>query len=166
MPGHRISRNWHYDPTLDAPAKYRRACTYQPFVPDLLIGSSFALDAEIAGLVSEAEGVIRELNSVARPALAPLAQLLLRTESIASSKVEGLQLQARDLARAEARMKAGGKPSATALEILANIDAMELAIQHAASVQQFTIADITAIHQRLMENSAHTRIAGKLRTGQ
>ena len=43
------------------------------------------------------------LNSAPQPALAPLARLLLRTESIASSKVEGLQADARSLARAEAR---------------------------------------------------------------
>src|ERR1035437_6311905 len=113
MPGHRISRNWHSDPVLNAPAKYRRACTYEPFIPDLLRGLAFTLEAEITGMVSEAEGTIRDLNNVARPALAPLARLLLRTESIASSKIEGMQLGARELARAEARLESGGSPSPT-----------------------------------------------------
>lgn len=58
----------------------------------------FSLDAHIAGVVSEAENAIRELNGVARPALAPLARLLLRTESIASSKVEGMNIGVRELA--------------------------------------------------------------------
>ncbi len=120
----------------------------------------------MTGLISEAEGAIRSLNAVAIPALAPLARLLLRTESIASSKVEGIQLGARDLARAEARMESGRKVSATALEILANINAMELAIQNAASSQQFTVDDIIAIHQRLMENSMNAKIAGFFRTEQ
>jgi Fic family protein len=166
MPGHRISRIWHSDPTLNAPAKYRRACKYEPFIPTLLKGLSFTLDPEITGIISEAEGEIRNLNDVARPALAPLARLLLRTESIASSKIEGMQLGTRELARAEARMESGGKSSATALEILANINAMELAIQHAASTQRFVMDDIIAIHQRLMENTTNAKIAGKVRTGQ
>ena len=52
------------------------------------------LSAETAGVAAEAEASIRDLNAAARPALAPLARLLLRTESIASSEVEGLQLGA------------------------------------------------------------------------
>jgi Fic family protein len=166
LPGHRISKSWHYNPILNAPAKYRKACKYEPFIPDLLKGLPFTAGPEITGLISEAEGAIRSLNAVAMPALAPLARLLLRTESIASSKVEGIQLGARDLARAEARMESGRKVGSTALEILANINAMELAIQNAASAQQFTVDDITAIHHRLMENSMNAKIAGKIRTEQ
>jgi len=166
MPGHRISRIWQYNPILDAPMKYRRACRYEPFIPDPLTGLSFSLDSEVAGVVSEAEGAIRRLNDVAQPALAPLARLLLRTESIASSKVEGLQLGLRELARAETRIESGGKPSPTAVEVLGNIDAMELAIQHAASVERFTMDDMIAIHRRLMEKAPNAKIAGTIRTEQ
>ncbi len=103
MPGKRVAKIWASDPTTHAPAKYRRACEYDAFIPDMLGTLELSLPGEIAGLVAEADSAIRELNSVARPALAPLARLLLRTESIASSKVEGLQMGVRDLARAEAR---------------------------------------------------------------
>jgi hypothetical protein len=77
----------------------------------------------VAGLVSEAEHEIRRLNDEGGPVLDPLARLLLRTESIASSKIERLQLGARELARAEARAESGITPSPNAMEILANIDA-------------------------------------------
>jgi hypothetical protein len=50
---------------------------------------SLSLEGKVAGVVSEAEAAIGELNKSARPARAPLARLLLRTESIASSKIEG-----------------------------------------------------------------------------
>jgi hypothetical protein len=33
MPGRYVSRVWTYDPTIDAPAKYRRACKYDAFIP-------------------------------------------------------------------------------------------------------------------------------------
>ena|SRR5690554_307624 len=139
MIGRRIQLTWQHDPTVYAPPKYRRACRYEAFVPvPLAEQEQVRLGVDVAGVVSEAEAAIRELNTNARPALAPLARLLLRTESIASSKVEGMQLGIRELARAEARIESGGKAGPTALEILANIDAMELAIHEAATVDRFS----------------------------
>ncbi len=61
------------------------------------------LTSERAGVVADAEAAVRSLNDHARPALRPLARLLLRTESIASCKVEGLQVDARSLAKAKTR---------------------------------------------------------------
>ncbi|MBA2671414.1 MAG: Fic family protein, partial [Gemmatimonadetes bacterium] len=166
MPGHRVSLIWQHDPTIYAPARYRRACRYEAFIPDRLIGQRLSLDAEVGGVVSEAEDAIRRLNGAAHPALAPLAQLLLRTESIASSEVEGMQLGVRELARAEARMEAGGKAGPTAREVLANIDAMELAVHEAAATERFGVGEILAIHRRLMATAPNAHIAGRIRTGQ
>ncbi|MDE3174224.1 MAG: Fic family protein [Gemmatimonadota bacterium] len=166
MPGHLVPRTWQYDPTLDAPAVYKRACQYEAFVPDELASLSVQLDAQLAGLVSEAEHAIRVLNDEAGPALDPLARLLLRTESIASSKVEGLQLGVRELARAEAKAESGSKPSPTAMELLANIDAMLLAVDEAATVERFGVTEITAVHRRLLERAPHQHIAGHIRTQQ
>ncbi len=166
MPGRRVPLIWQHDPTLDAPAKYRRACQYEAFIPDLLEGPSFSMTSETAGVVSEAEAAIRELNAAAGPALRPLARLLLRTESIASSKIEGMQVGVRELARAEARMETGGKAGPTAAEVLANISAMEVAVEEAAVAERFSVDQITAIHRRLMESAPNRHIAGRIRTGQ
>ncbi len=167
MPGRYLSRSWQHDPAIDAPAKYRRACRYDAFAPLPLSELSFSLEATLAGVVSEAEEAVRSLNEVAHPALAPLARLLLRTESIASSKIEGMQVGPRELARAEAKVEAGGKAGPTALEILANIGAMELAVNEASEVERFTVAEVIAVHQRLMNRAPNAeRIAGKIRTGQ
>lgn len=149
-----------------APAKYRRACRYDAYVPDPLAALHLALGAEVAGLVSEAEAAIRNLNLVAHPGLAPLARLLLRTESIASSKVEGMQVGARELARAEARLESGGRAGPTAVEVIANIDAMSLAVEEAAGVDRFGEREILAIHRRLMEKAPNGHVAGRFRTGQ
>ncbi|MDP9349773.1 MAG: Fic family protein, partial [Gemmatimonadota bacterium] len=161
-----MSLIWQHDPTIYAPARYRRACKYEAFLPDPLRGLPLSLAAEVAGVVSEAEAAIRRLNDAAQPALAPLARLLLRTESIASSKVEGMQLGVRELARAEARMESGGRAGPTALEVLANIDAMELAVHQAAAVERFSVEEILAIHRLLMEGALNAHVAGRLRTGQ
>ena len=166
MPGRLIPRTWEFNPTIDAPARYKRACAYEAFVPDELGSLALNLPGETAGLVSEAEGAIRSLNAKTQPALAPLARLLLRTESIASSKVEGLQMGVRELARAEARMETGGKRSQTAIEILANVAAMETAITETSAAPHFGNGEILAIHQRLMEHDIRSHIAGRFRTGQ
>ena len=81
------------------------------------------------------EKAISDLNRAAGPELMPLARLLLRTESIASSKVEGMQVDARSLARAEANQETGRKVGSGAAEILANIDAMQLSIERAADLE-------------------------------
>jgi Fic family protein len=151
---------------LYAPARYRRACRYEAYVPLPLADLALVLDARTAGVVSDAENAIRALNAAAQPALAPLARLLLRTESIASSRVEGIQLGARELARVEARAEVGGKPGPTALELLANIDAMQLAIDAAAAAEQFRLDDITAIHRRLMAGAPNSGIGGRIREEQ
>jgi Fic family protein len=163
MRGREVTLTWQHDPTIHAPAKYRRACRYTAFIPDPLQGWSFKLDADVAGVAAEAEGVVRELNARALPAPAPLARLLLRTESIASSKVEGMQLGARELARAEARMETGEKVGTAATGILSNIDAMQLAIDEAASADRFSPDEVLRIHEKLMERFPTAHFGGRLR---
>jgi Fic family protein len=166
MRGRRISLIWQSDPPLYAPAKYRRACRYEAYIPSPLADMALLLEARTAGVVSDAESAIRDLNAAARPTLAPLARLLLRTESIASSKVEGIQLGVRELAQAEAHAETGGKTSPTAMALLSNIDAMQLAVDDAASVEPFTVREITAIHRRLMAGASNSHIGGRIRTKQ
>ena len=166
MPGIWLKRTWHYNPVLDAPPKYRRACRYDAFVPEPLATLPVQLPATIAGLVSGAELALRSLNETRDGALLPLARLLLHTESIASSKVEGMQLGVREMARAEARADTGIATSPTALELIDNINAMELAVGHAAEVERFGVAEIIAIHTRLMLHAPNKHLAGRIRTEQ
>ncbi len=166
MPGRYLDLTWPHDPAADSPRRYRRACRYRAFVPDPLSRVPLSLEASVAGIVSEAETAIQSLNAEAHPALAPLARLLLRTESIASSKVEGMRLGVRELARAEVRVETGEKASPTAIEILSNIDAMEVAVQDAAVADRFGMDEIVAIHRRLLEKATNRSIAGRIRTRQ
>jgi Fic family protein len=159
-------RTWAARPELtEASPRYRRACEYQVFLAEPLQGDDLSFPGELATVVSDAEVAIANLNNIAAPELAPLARLLLRTESIASSKVEGMQVDAKQLARAEVREDLGRRASTEALEILANVDAMQFAIEETANARQITPYEIVAIHRVLMERS-HPRIAGRLRDQQ
>lgn len=158
-------RTWEAHPELThAPPRYRRSCEYHIFLAEPLSSYTHDLPEELATVVSEAELAISRLNHSA-PQLAPLGRLLLRTESIASSRVEGMQVDARQLARAEAREDAGRRASTEALEILANVDAMQFAIEETSSAKHITPYDIAMIHRVLMERS-NRRIAGRLRDQQ
>ncbi|MBC8089519.1 MAG: Fic family protein [Phycisphaerae bacterium] len=166
MPGTLLSRIWASNPAIHAPARYRRACQYHAFVPIELHTLDLRISGELAGLITEAERAVKQLNDEGGLALAPLARLLLRTESIASSKVEGMQVGVRELARAETRAESGNKTGSTAAEILANIDAMTLAVDQAADTEWFSEAEIVAIHERLLGQSSQQHIAGKIRDNQ
>jgi Fic family protein len=164
--GKLIPSRWQHDPAIYAPARYRRACSYDAFLPEPLTTLP-QIGLEIAGTVSAAEEAIRELNSVAQPALEPLARLLLRTEAIASSKVEGMQVDARTLARAEARSDAGHSIGSETAEILANIDAMQLAVEEAANADELTVEHLIQVHHALLARASNaSRVAGVIRATQ
>lgn len=167
MNGRFVTLTWRAsDSTPAAPARYRRACRYRSFIPNEIAGQDPRIDAALSGMISEAEHAILALNAQREPALGPLARLLLRTESIASSKVEGMQLGVRELARAEARAESGGQPGATAAEVLANIDAMILAVDEAAQATTFGEGELLAIHERLLRHTSQRHSAGRFRTQQ
>jgi Fic family protein len=166
VPGHYESRIWPSDPTRDAPLRHRRACRYEVHLPAPLRTLQLTLDGQLAALVSEAEHALHGLNRDGGGALRPLARLLLRTESIASSKVEGMQLGVRELALAEAKRAYGTEPGPTARDVLGNIDAMQIALDSAVAEARFDTPQIQAIHRRLLEGTTHGRIAGAIRTRQ
>ncbi len=160
-----MKRTWAYDPTLHAPARYRRACAYEAFVPDPLNDLELRISGELAGLISDAEAQIQALNRTASPALAPLGRLLLRTESIASSKVEGMQADARSLARGEVAYDTGRRVGPEVAEILANIDAMQFAIETATAHPTIMPAHLIEIQRVLLARSLPDR-AGRIRETQ
>jgi hypothetical protein len=64
----RLERHtWQYDPSLHAPARYRKACPYDAFIPDPIGGFAEPLGSDTAAAVSDAEMAIHSLNSRARP---------------------------------------------------------------------------------------------------
>src|SRR5207249_23272 len=166
MRGNLVRRVWEHNPALYAPARYRRACAYEAFIPFPLSDLGLQVPGDVAGVVSDAEKAIADLNRRAGPELVPLARLLLRTESIASSKVEGMHVDARTLARAEVHQEAGRRVGPEAAEILANIDAMQLAIERASSTSSITPQDIIDIHRVLLARAPNAHIAGRIRTAQ
>jgi Fic family protein len=119
--------------------------------------------------VTAAETAITRLNAAAL-ALADteaLARLLLRAESVASSRIEGLEIGARRLLRAEAARDLGERTGdVMAVEVLSNIDAMSAAIGEVGPGDPISVATLLTFHQRLLGNTRQAQLAGRLREKQ
>ena len=87
----------------------RQPCEYEVYLPDTLTERSFSLDGDVAADVADAEAALTRLDASAVTLVdsEALARLLLRAESVASSRIEGLEIGARRLLRSSA---GGGGP--------------------------------------------------------
>ncbi len=147
----------------------RRPCRYSAYLPDRLAGRGFALDGDVAADVADAEADLVRLNTTAT-ALAnteALARLLLRAESVASSRIEGLVVGGRRLLRAEAARQLGVEiGDVTAAEILANIDAMVWGVGSVDPGGTISAESLLEMHRRLLAGSRLERHGGSLRSVQ
>ncbi len=164
MRGRLVHQVWQSEPSSLAPRRFRRECGYEAFIPDSLDVAQFRLPIDVAADLADAESAIQRLQQHDDRLLDPLAHLLMRTESIASSRIEGIQVDARQLARAEARLRVGRRVGAQAREVIDNIEAMQLAIGDAAKVEQLSTRELLSVHHTLMRRRLQS--AGRIRTSQ
>ena len=160
----------HWDASFQGMSRIdRRGCNYDAYLPDLLAGWDPTLPADLVADIADAEAAIRELNDspTSHVSLEGLARFLLRTESVASSKIEGLGAGARRLLDAEVAIAQGGVATdRIAVEVLANVEAMIAAVELGSKGQAVTLDDLLGIHRILMERSAIPEIGGVVRTTQ
>src|SRR6266436_408023 len=127
-----IRRHWITDADAGLARRDRRSCDYEAYVPDLLMGRKIVFDGDTAADIADAERAIAALDAQVSTLTdtEALARILLRAECVASSRIEGLEVGARRLLRAEAALELGEQPTdVTAAEVLGNIEAMASAIQ-------------------------------------
>jgi len=132
-------------------------------VPDPVGNLQVLLPGDAVLEVSLAEAEIRALSS--RPkteGFEAIGSLLLRAESIASSRIEGIELSQRSFALALLEQEA----SDTAKSVMGNVRAMQETLQLGSSGRQLTVADITNIHRSLLLGTDQSEIAGHVRTVQ
>ena len=159
-------RRWEGDPA-GFTRRDRRPCTYAVYRPDRLAGRRFVLDGDVAADVADAEAALLKLDASAA-ALAgteALARLLLRAESVASSRIEGLEVGGRRLLRADAARQLGeASRDMTALEVLGNIDAMAWGVDTVEPGRPITAHTLLEAHRRLLAGTRLENHGGRLRT--
>ena len=164
-----VKRRWNATYAPGLPRRDRASCDYQAYVPDPLVGRPIRLDGDVTADVADAESAIarHDTKAVALGDTEALARLLLRAESVASSKIEGLEIGGRRLLRAEAATALGEHTSdVTANEVLGNIRAMTWALDTVRPGDTITVEHLLEIHRRLLESTIMHEFAGHLRDSQ
>jgi len=157
----------HWVPQMDALGgrRARRGFTYHPYVPTSIADEVFGLSSDVAAAGANAELACRRLDSEP-PAIADLealARQLLRVESVASSRIEGLILSHRRLAKADFAPDAR---DITAQSVLANIRALQRAVDLASQVDELNREDLLEVHRTLFAGTREEHLGGLIRKQQ
>lgn len=158
-----------FDPNAYGPRRARVGGTIRAFVPHPLVGTPLTIDARVAADIADAEREVAALDSAVRADRGPhrlevLSRLLLRAEAVGSSRVEGLVVSPRRLALADLDPELD--PSGRALEVVANIRALNDALASADRPGPFTVDDLRTLHMRLLDGTRDASLGGVVRVEQ
>ncbi|XVX20573.1 Fic family protein [Actinomycetota bacterium] len=149
-----VSRSWQSDLTSGLPRRARRSGEYRAHVPDPLAGSPLALQSETDAAVAEAERMVRSVDGSARD-LAGIARFLLRSEAIASSRIEGITPSARQVALAELGQSEDVKGvSEQAQQVAHNMTIVREATTELLDVGRIDVAHIVRLHASLLPDES------------
>lgn len=129
-------------------------------IPPLIAGRLVPIDAALATDMELAMREIAVLDTAQGETLDALGVLLLRTESVASSKIENVQASLEDYARA----LYGIKTNKSAVSMVAATQALKIMIDDVGRTKRIEIETITTSHAMLMADAENEReYAGRLR---
>jgi Fic family protein len=154
---------------IDVPRRDRQGCNYEAYVPDPLLHREFLFEGAVAADISDAEAAVTELDrrAVALVDTEALARLLLRAESVASSRIEGLEIGPRRILQADAtRDEIEQHSDVTAKDVLANIDAMTFALKVIGKGDAIKPDHLLETHRRLLAPTRLAEHAGVIRNRQ
>jgi Fic family protein len=141
-----------------------RTFAYDAFVPDPISSIDPVLPLSAAESIAEAERAVRALDGARElSGLEALSRQLLRAESVASSRIEGLRLSHRRLARAVLDPAASDR---AARGVVGNIVAMEGAIRLGARADTIATDDLLELHRILFAGTEDDRFGGRIRERQ
>lgn len=147
-----------------------RSGAYHPYRPDPISTREPALSAQAVSAVSRAESAVRRLNesTVHLTDTEPLARLILRSEALASSRIEGLEMPAGRLLEYEALDELGVSHRLDGAEaaVVGNIRAMSESIDRLSGLSRVSVADMCEMNRRLLEGTDMAGHAGRLRSEQ
>jgi Fic family protein len=160
-----VERRWEADLEAFGGRKARRGFFYEAFVPDEIGNLELTIPADVAAASDAAATAVRELGAHPPGGVSweALGRHLLRAESVASSRIEGLEISHRRLARADFGQ---AHEDLTAESVLGNVAAMEHAVALGSRRDLMTAAAVRKIHRVLLEATPDRHLAGKFRAGQ
>lgn len=166
--GHREDRVWPADPGAYGGRRARKGGRYRVFVPAEIAKRRFPLAEDTVTAISDASRSLARLQADASrgASLNALATNLLRSESAASSRIEGIAVSHKRLARASFAGPGGPPADPRAAEVLGNVEAMRRAIELGGRTEPLSVEGILDIHRTLLRFSDDRAIAGAIRDRQ
>lgn len=164
--GRYVERVWQPNPAGQG-SRARRGGRYRAFVPDPIAERDFPLSAAASDALHEATKALERLQHTPTrlATLGAVAQNLLRSESVASSRIEDVLISHKRLARV-ARLDPGARRRDSRVEaVLGNVEAMQRAIDLGAGVE-IGVGELLEIHRLLLGSTADRAIAGVVRERQ
>lgn len=161
-----ITLRWHPDRHVLGGRRARRSIAYTAYVPQEIAAFDPLISSSLAGAFAAAEGAAVDLERAAENSalnLETLARQLLRAESVASSRIEGLVISHRRLAKAPFT---GGEGDFAARSVLQNIQGMEHALRLAAAAERLSKESFAEIHRAMFVGTRDDRYAGVIRDRQ
>lgn len=152
-------------PSVSGGRAARQGFYYDAFRAWTITDLDPTITAETLQDLVRAEAAVRGLNDdpPRSHALEALSHQLLRSEAVASSRIEGLEISHKNLAEAAFDPKLA---SANAAGVLGNIRAMLEALRIGAGSARVMTETLLQIHARLFKGTRDERIGGRLRTSQ
>ncbi|MGH4007384.1 MAG: hypothetical protein ACRDTH_04320 [Pseudonocardiaceae bacterium] len=145
---------------FDAPSRAgQRGGAYRAYLPDELVTRPVVLSAKLAARAAEVESRVRALSIAPETrALEGLARFLLRSEAIASSRIEGMQVAPQQLALAElaqSEQLVAASFTRNAQLVANNITTLRRAASDLATAPSITAAGIDDLHHALLPDEQH-----------
>ena len=159
---------WQGSPTGQT-RRDRTSCSYRAYVPDGVASRALTLPADLVADLADAGQAIAALqrSPVGLASTESVARLLLRAEAVGSSYIEGLQVNARRLAKEEFAEQVGLPTNDHAARtVLGNIRAMRGALELADLGRAITVDDLCALHRALLVGTSDEHWGGVVRTEQ
>ena len=145
------------------PREDRLLRTYDASIPALIAKLPVRLGAEAMTVLNDATVAIVRLDTEVGADFLNVASSLLRSESVASSKIERLNATSQELGIAALHQR--NRTEATV--VLRNVESMQLALKIASTNEDFAVTDILAVHRTLMRDDPfESHSAGIIRTEQ
>lgn len=158
---------WEPDPS-GYTRQERWGGTYRWYLPTPLSEVDLTLDADVANDVSRAERALFRQGGTHLGNTEGIARLLLRSEAVASSHIEGLSIGAGRLVRAELQEAEPGsvRYDRRAAQVLGNVRALDEAVVVAAGAGPLTVDTLRDVHLALLAHTDYASLGGVVRTRQ
>jgi Fic family protein len=143
--------DWESSIDSGVPRRDRRSGPYRRYRPDLLEAHPVTLDGELARRVAAAERAVRALNAPGAEALTSIARFLLRSEAIASSRIEGLAPSPQQVALAELGTQETVRGVSDQARLVANnMTVVRRATTELVEAEEVTVDHVVDLHRALL----------------